>query len=215
MGTEAQVDALPSLYFDLNGGDDAVGGTTIEVKPSAYMAKNSYKNGQYNYRLLLHASDPAGGVLGANTLRNHRVTFDDENSRIGWEAMDCDKEQKECDGDDKEDEMDKEINEKEQKDGMKMDMGKKAANWTDTVQCIPKGNVGNNGIAPVITPQARTALNNLFESRIATGSGKHGEQPADVTYKLFQVPIPERKLLDNADLTNMTIVDSRQPLVGS
>jgi len=259
--TEAQVDALPSLYFDLNGGDNAVGGTTIEVKPSAYMAKNSYKNGQYNYRLLLHASDPAGGVLGANTLRNHRVTFDDENSRIGWEAMDCDKDekerakylktgkpalykmdgieyftkigekfsvkdrkkfdplsvtkipkwtQKECDGDDKEDEMDKEINEKEQKDGMKMDMGKKAANWTDTVQCIPKGNVGNNGIAPVITPQARTALNNLFESRIATGSGKHGEQPADVTYKLFQVPIPERKLLDNADLTNMTIVDSRQ-----
>jgi len=261
--TQEQVDALPSLYFDLNGGDDAIGGTTIEVKPSAYTAKNEYKNGQYNYRLLLHASDPAGGVLGANSLRNHRVTFDDDNSRIGWEETDCVKDeterakqlakgkpavykmdgieyftkigekftvkdrkkfdplsvtkipkytQRSCDGTDKdeESEMEKEVMKKEKEDGMEMDMGKKAANWTDTVQCIPKGNVPNNGIAPIITPAARTALNNLFETRLATGSGKHGEQPKDVKYKLFQVPIPERRLLDNADLSNMTIIDSRQ-----
>jgi len=108
--------------------------------------------------------------------------------------------QLECDGDDEDSD-----------DSMGgMDMGKKASNWTDTVQCIPKGSVPNGGIAPVVTPEARTALNSLFESRIATGSDDHGEQPKDVKYKLFQVPIPERQLLDNANFTDMTIIDSRQ-----
>jgi len=253
--TEAQVGALPSLYFDLNGGDDKVGGTTIEVKPSAYTAKNEYKNGKYNYRLLLHTSDPAGGVLGANTLRNHRVTFDDENSKIGWQRMDCDKESKErakylkngkpalykMDGVEyftkigaqftvkdakkfdpltvtkipkftqKECELG-DLGKSREEDKMPgMDMGKKADGWTDTVKCIPKGDVAHNGIAPIVTTEARTQLNSLFASRIATGSGEHGEQPKDVKYKLFQVPIPERQILDNMpDLSNMTILDSRQ-----
>merc|ERR1719174_2537835 len=61
-----------------------------------------------------------------------------------------------------------------------MDMGEKAGNWTDSVQCIPKGAVPDGGIAPGV---ART---------------------------LFQVPVPDRRLLEGADLTNMTIVDSRQ-----
>ena len=92
--TEAQVAAMPSLYFDLNGGDERTGGATIEVKASAYLAKNEYKDGKYTWRLLLHAEDPAGGVIGANSLRNHRVIFDDENSRIGFEGKDCDAEAK-------------------------------------------------------------------------------------------------------------------------
>jgi len=92
--TEAQVEAMPSLYYDLNGGDERTGGTTIEVKASAYLAKNEYKNGKFTWRLLLHAEDAAGGVIGANSLRNHRVVFDDENSRIGFEAKDCDAEAK-------------------------------------------------------------------------------------------------------------------------
>jgi len=242
--TEEQVKALPSLYFDLNGGDDRVGGTTIEVKPSAYTAKNSYKNGQYNYRLLLHAADPAGGVLGANTLRNHRVTFDDENSRIGWEATDCDKFSEEAeksyqhpmalykmDGPEYFTTIGEKFDVKDKKKfdplsvtkmpkstqnscngvdmGTDMDMGS-SANWKDTIKCIPKGNVAHNGIAPVITPSARTALNNLFESRIATGSGKHDERAKDVKYKLFQVPIPDRHILDNAIFENLETVDSRQ-----
>jgi len=93
--------------------------------------------------------------------------------------------------------------------GTDMDMGS-SANWKDTIKCIPKGNVAHNGIAPVITPSARTALNNLFESRIATGSGKHDERAKDVKYKLFQVPIPDRHILDNAIFENLETVDSRQ-----
>merc|ERR1740138_1007803 len=87
--TEAQVAALPSLFFDLNGGDAAVGGHTLEVKPAAYLAKTAYKDGGYNYRLLVHATDPAGGVLGANALRDHMVTFDDARSRVGFKQADC------------------------------------------------------------------------------------------------------------------------------
>jgi len=262
--TEAQVAALPSLFFDLNGGDAAVGGHTLEVKPAAYLAKTAYKDGGYNYRLLVHATDPSGGVLGANALRDHMVTFDDARSRVGFKQADCAEDereraaaagrakpalykmdgveyftrigarfavkdrkkfdplsvtkipkwtQRECDGDDKEAEMDKEVMDKEMKDGMKMDMGAKAANWTDTVTCIPKGaagEVGHGGIAPVVTAGARAALHALFEERVATGSGAHGEQPAGVAYKLFQVPVPDRRLLDGVDFANMTVVDSRQ-----
>jgi len=258
--TEAQMRALPSLYFDLNGGNDRLGGVTVEVRADAYTAKNEWKNGQYSYRLLLHATDQAGGVLGANALRNHRVTFDDANSRIGWEKMDCDKDavekekemkvgkpalykmdgpeyfntighsfkvkdkkkfdplsvkkmpkwtKAECDGK-QEDEMDKEIDEKEMKGGMKMDMGAKAQNWTDTVQCIPKGEVANDGIAPIITDSARTALKQVFAERIATGSGEHGERSTDVPYKFFQVPIPSQQILDHADFDDLQVVDSKQ-----
>jgi len=78
------VGALPSVFFELNGGERD-GGATVEVKPTAYMDNSSGNT----WRMRLYTSESSGAVLGANTMRDHDVVFDEENGRIGWVEADC------------------------------------------------------------------------------------------------------------------------------
>jgi hypothetical protein len=82
--TAAQAAALPSIFFDLSGGDDQ-GGATVEMPPSHYL--DEVRAG--TYRMRLYATESSGAILGANAMRDHDVIFDEENNRMGWVEADC------------------------------------------------------------------------------------------------------------------------------
>jgi len=80
----AQVSALPAVYFDLNKGEDQ-GGVTVAMPASHYL--DEVRPG--TYRMRLYATESDGAILGANTMLDHDVIFDEENNRMGWVEADC------------------------------------------------------------------------------------------------------------------------------
>jgi hypothetical protein len=84
--TPDQLQALPSVFFNLDGGEEA-GGVTVEMPSHNYMEKAS--NGGDQYRSHLFTSQQDGAILGANVMRDHDVIFDQETGRIGWVQANC------------------------------------------------------------------------------------------------------------------------------
>jgi hypothetical protein len=69
---------LPTITYSLAGGVD------IDVLPEAYM---EYSGATYTPRVYLDES--SGAVLGANTMRDYEVFFDEENRRVGFARSNC------------------------------------------------------------------------------------------------------------------------------